>query len=405
MNRFLVASLLTLSLVYVGCAAPYVQAQREFFKGNPQKAEETLNPVYEKEVAKDNKDKNLFLWDMGVYRFFQGDFVNSTDDFHKSVTDVEEIDDAGETVGKMFTSASSQKYVGDPVEISLAYFYLGLSYYMNGNYQNSAIAFRRSIEEDLSKDESRHGDLAVVNFFLGECLKKLGRKTEAVVGYKRAIEFSELFLPAYAALYKLNASAGDILEQKMLGDKIVELGGDEYFASLQSDNDEQGMLVLLMVGKASKVKADAFLGSFRVRQELNYKPHGYSMAINANTSSNKLFLADNLHDDFKDQGGIGDEAKKQATRAVVAKGMSMIPIIGLFAPKTSADIRYWPTLASKYYIAYLPLDAGTYSVSISAFDKKGNRIPEYDLSADDVVVTEAKKTTMIVSSYGSIITR
>ena len=112
------AAVLFILLYLGGCAKPYVKAEKAYFKGDPVKAEEIITPVAEKEVEKDRNEKNRCLWDLGVYRFTQGNWDGALEAFRMSVTDFEEVHSTGDGVKSFFFSKASQKYVGYPVEIS-----------------------------------------------------------------------------------------------------------------------------------------------------------------------------------------------------------------------------------------------------------------------------------------------
>ena len=78
MRKINLICLVVLSAFLFGCAAPYIQAQNKYFKGDPVGAEEVLTPLVEKEVEKTGRNQNLYLWDLGVYRFFQADYGGAT---------------------------------------------------------------------------------------------------------------------------------------------------------------------------------------------------------------------------------------------------------------------------------------------------------------------------------------
>ena len=97
---------IVISAYLMGCAPnPYSKAQGHYFDGDPVMAEEVLTPVSAEEAEKDGKMKNLYLWDLGVYRFSQGNYEGAIECFMAGVKDVEAIHDAGETVGRRIAGA------------------------------------------------------------------------------------------------------------------------------------------------------------------------------------------------------------------------------------------------------------------------------------------------------------
>lgn len=381
-----------------GCAPnPYVKAEGHYFQGDPATAEEVLLPLSEEETTKDGKMKNLFLWDLGIYRFAQGNYEGAIECFMASVKDKEAIHDAGETTKAVLTTSSSQKYVGDPVEVSVAYLYLGLSFYMNGDYKNALVALRRSIEEDLSKDMANVGDMTFTNYMLGECYSKTGDLDDAIVAYKRALEYSEDFVPAYIDLYNAFVKRGDASNLQLILDEIEKRVSEDYLTAIKN-NPEQGITFIMMSGRPSPVRADGWIGAFRKRKDLKYNAMFWEMSCGASSPYHEMFLADNMHEHFKDQGGLSDEVKQQATRAVAAEAMKQVPILGLFAPDTKADVRYWPTMHGRVYIGFYPTEPGTYDIKLRAFDKDRKPLLDYSMSWEGIDVEENKRSLIILTS-------
>ena len=400
MKKLNVLCLVILSGFLFGCSTPYTKAQNSYFGGDPAGAEGILAPLAEKEVEKSGKNKNLYLWDLGVYRFFQGNYDGAIESFMAGVVDADMLHTAGETVGSAFTSASAQKYVGDPIEVSLAYFYLGLSYYMTGDYQNALVGFRRSLEEDLSKDMARQGDIGITNYLMGESFFRTGRYDDAAVAFKRAADYKAGLLPAYAGMYQSNVNLNRISDLEIIEKKIISIGGEGYFESVRK-NSGSGITLLMMSGRASRVTADAFTGAFRNRNEFVQPDPDWKIRVDEKRGVYDLYLADRMHDHFEDQGGAGGEAKKQMTRAFVSEGMKAVPCLAVFAPNTDADLRYWPTVPGGFYVGYLPLEPGSYSVEVTGVDQSSCD-PGTGNLWDGIVVNEKRRTLVVVNSFGSV---
>ena len=400
-KRIAISFVLVLVLAFVGCSSPYVRAQKEYYNGNPGEAETIILPESNKMVAENKICKNLYLWDLGVYRFSQSNFDGALESFMQSVKGVEEIHSAGKTVKATLTNASSQEYVGDPVEISVAYLYIGLCYYMKGDYQNALVGFRRSIEEDLSKEEIRHGDMSITNYLIGECYLKTGRYNEAIVAFRRAVEFNENLVPAWAGLYETILNHGDNSQVPVIREKYFGLTEKCYRENVQN-NFNQGLTVLVFSGHPSLVKGDAWLGCFRNRKEIKEKAKVYEVTFKPTNHTYKTYLSDRIHNHFKDQGGMKKEAKHQATRAIIGKGMKAI--FGFGGPSTDADIRFWPTMPGYFFIAYIPIEKGTYSLELNALDSDGDKLQKYFHMWDNINVKEGKRTLVVMTSYGTITT-
>ena len=104
-------------------------------------------------------------------------------------------------------------YAGDPVEISVAYLFIGLCYYYEADYSNAMIALRRSIEEDQTKEVGREGDMGITNFFMGESFSRFERWDDAAVAYRRAAEFYPELVPAWIRLWQLEGADDEEAEE------------------------------------------------------------------------------------------------------------------------------------------------------------------------------------------------
>lgn len=381
-----------------GCAGPYVKAQQQYWQGNPDEAIVLLQPELDKAIEKDSDAKNLYLWDMGIYCFSIGNYECAIEDFRRSVSDYEQIDGAGKTIAKVFTSASSQKYVGDPVEVSVAYLFLGLAYYMTGDYQNALVGLRRSIEEDLCKDPGCEGDMGTTNFLLGECYARVGRWDDATVAYRRAVQYNPDLIPAYVALYWALQEQGRTSDVEAVLGEIQSRVEPAYFEAIRA-HQGRGVTLVLFTERASAVRRDALTGAFRNRADFGQAIQAWQVTTRPTDMTCKLSMADRMHTHFKMQGGASNEAKQQATRYAASQAMQQIPCLAAFAPSTEADVRYWVTLPGYFYIGYVPLEPGTYDMSVSAFDQRFRPASHFAASWTGIEVKENHRALVLSSGY------
>jgi len=396
--------ILPLMVLIAGCAKPYVKAQRAYWKGDAPQAVEILTPDYNKALEKNSRERNLYLWDMGVYHFTLGDFPAARDCFIQSVEEYKRIAGGTETAISTMKSASQMTYAGDPAEISIAYLFMGFCFYYEQDYPNAMIALKRSLEEDQSKEAGREGDMGVTNFFLGEVYSQLERWDDAAVAYRRVVEFYPEVVPAWSGLYYALRAQGKASELAGILEQISTHASPEYAKTIQ-DGDGTGIVMMIFGDKASRVTGDFFTGAFRKRKDVKRDALTWDARLMDNNDSYTLYLADNMHTHFNTQGGAGDEAKKQATRMVTGMVMKQIPCVGAFAPDTSADIRYWVTLPQTFTIGYLPVAPGEYNLTVSGYDKKRKAVPQFGKSWGGIEVGEEDRTILMSSGYCSQVIR
>ncbi|MCG7852452.1 MAG: tetratricopeptide repeat protein [Methanosarcinaceae archaeon] len=398
-RRIVIPLVLAAILISAGCASPYISAEGEYFKGDPAAAEQILTPSAEEAVKKNSREKNLMIWDLGVYRFAQGNYDGAIEAFMEGVRDVEELHSTGQTVAAALTSASSQKYIGDPVEISMAYLYIGLSYFMKEDYQNALVGFRRSLEEDLSKDEARQGDMGITNFMMGETFLRVGKYDDAAVAFRRAIEQHDDFAPAYMGLSFALDKMGSTSDLARIKSKLDTLIYDDNIKKNWSEYPDQGITVVMFSGKASKVQKDAFTGSFRKRSENQHNAKKWLLNVLPEPGRANLYFSDAMHEHFTDQGGLGDEVRQQTTRAVIGTGMKALFGFGI---NTDADIRYWPTLPGYIYVGYVPVPAGNYSIEVEGLGNSNKLIEAFSREYDGIEVVDGKRTLVVITSFGTV---
>lgn len=414
--------LLVLVGLATGCAkAPYgyVAAHTMYYAGEPVMAEEALAAKAAAELEKDGKMKNLYLWDLATYQFYQGRWEDAKNNFLASVADKEAINSKADDIGAAMTSSSSGKYVGDPVEVATAYLYAAFCFYNLGDMESARIALRRCLEEDLSDEADRVGDLVVANYMFGEVSLRLGNVDDAIVAFRNSTNFREDFVPGMVALALLEQDRRPEEAEKLWA-RLTEIQGADYVETAKA-TDGTGAAVVVVSGRPSMVKADDFLGSFRKREPVKSGIVPMEVAATGDDVHAKVVLADSMHDQLTSQGGFKGEVRKQATRAVV-KGLFSALGAKSMGPDTSADTRYWITLPGRFDMALLPLEPGTHDLDIQIGGRPaggGSKLAKWrelynvkraeaglsPLSQtvpnplDKVEITDGRRTVVVVNSY------
>jgi hypothetical protein len=152
------------------------------------------------------------------------------------------------------------------------------------------------------------------------------------------------------------------------------------------------------------VKKDEFLGAFRKRQEVKTKlDHWVIECIDVNHQADAS-LADNLLEHFKDQGGESGQALRKGIQTAVGTAMKDVPILGLFAPSTEADVRYWSTISGRVYAAYLPVAPGVHTLRATAYDKRNKPLENYRQVWHYIPVHEGQNTVVVLISHANLST-
>lgn len=383
--------------VLAGCATPYVKSHQLYFMGDAAGAETVLTPEADKELKKDGNMKNLYMWDLGLYQFGQGKYKEAIQSFKHSVADRERLYSTGQTITAVaFKSASSSKYLGDPVEVSVAYLYMGFAYTILGDQENAMVAFRRSTEEDLNKDPTLVGDMGITNYMMGEWYLRGKQYDNAIVAFRRAASHAPDLVPAYVGIYHAARESKDQNALDFAKQGLEKRVGAAYMQQIEA-NPGQGITVVLASELPDGVSKDIVTGMFRQRNEVT-SPIKY-WELRAETGE-KLVLtqADHMHTHFKDQGGMGGEATRQVAKAAVGEAMKLAGC-GILAPSTEADVRYWMTMPGRFYVGYTPAAEGTYTVAVQAYDGKSRPIATLAQEWTGVPVAKGRRTVLVANSY------
>ncbi|NIO29540.1 MAG: hypothetical protein GTO29_13415 [Candidatus Latescibacteria bacterium] len=382
-------------LFAVGCGpTTHVVALREYESGRPAVAEETLFPL----LQKTHKNDILYLWDMGMFRFAQGNYMMANEAWLKS-DELAGIEPGALDTGlELFTTDADKRFIGDPVEYSMAFLYVGLGYYVMGDYENATVAFRKSLEWDYSGNPERQGDMVITNMMLAECYSRTGDHDQAVVGYRRALQSAPELIPAYIGIYRELDKMGDNIQEKTYREELAALISQEYAKA--TDRNPQGVLVVVMSGPAPKIEAQGEV--FRKRKELASSIDRWQIECSGHRSAVATSLADELITHLKDQGGELGQAVRKVTQATVAEAMQEVPILGLFAPSTEADLRYWTTLPGRIYAGYIPLEPGLHSIRATAYDENGVSLENYRQTWHYIPVHEGENTVLVIISHKNL---
>src|SRR5687768_111852 len=196
--RLLAPGLLLLLLV-PGCAPNQAQRQAaqavaDYRAGNYTNAVQRLDPLSSK------ADENFVLNNLrlGSAALAKYDLETAEGAFLRAyeVLNSVGVNDGGRTLGAVLLSEGIRVWRGEPFERAMANFYLGLVYYMRGDYANARGAFEnalfklRDYGEQKGKDDQyreTESNFALGYVMLGRAYQRLGRDDLARNNYERAV--------------------------------------------------------------------------------------------------------------------------------------------------------------------------------------------------------------------------
>ncbi len=392
-------SLLILSAVVLGGCVPNSRntALMYYRNGDPFMAEETFTPVLQEALEKDSKDAILYLWDMGMFRFAQGNYMGANEAFLKSNELLGYEPGAMETGIELLSSDASKRFLGDPVESSMAFLYVGLGFYMMGDYENALVGFKKSLEWDYSSDPERQGNMVITNMMMGECYSKSGESDQAVVAYRRVLQSQPDFIPAHVGICREIKKTGSSTHATEYFAELKTRVSGEYMDALEKQ--QGGVLLVIMSGSVPEVKD---VGGFRKRKEREdpiFRWRVKSTGMNAYVDAS---VADKLLAHLQDQGGEGGQVTRKVAQVAASSVMEEVPILNLFAPSTDADVRYWSTLPASVFAAYVPLAPGLHTIRATAYDHNEAILKNYQQTWHYVPVREGETSVLVLISHRNL---
>jgi len=110
------------------------------------------------------------------------------------------VNNGGRTLGAVLVDEKIKIWRGEPFERAMANFYLGLIYYIQGDYNNARAAFENALfklrdyqadnQQDVSADKYKELDsnFVLAQYMLARCYQRLGQSDLAAANFKRVVE-------------------------------------------------------------------------------------------------------------------------------------------------------------------------------------------------------------------------
>ncbi|MCE1187882.1 MAG: tetratricopeptide repeat protein [Ignavibacteria bacterium] len=359
-----------------GCTNPQLvmyEGTAKYGSGHPEQALATLDPLLNEQS---HQTYPLFQLNDAYVQLTLGNYIKSADLMQKGLKSLEVELGTMTTITDLFGSEGSMHYRGFQHEHVMACYYMGLSYFLAGDYSNAEKGFRQAIEQDIKKADNLTNTYCSVNFFLGETYLRLKEYDNATVAFTNCTKLNPKFdLAMYKLAYVLNKQ-GRKDEATDAYTKYKAMVAPESL--LPIDGSGSYLFMVIDAGYGPYLKPDPITGGFS-----SYEPAMYferTVSVTVNNKSNNSVISDNLYDRSKEEANaVGDITKKAASLAV-KKAASMIPIIGAFVGNTDADLRKWNLLPGDIHVAYVPVEKGLYDVNLQLKNTEGENLVNFEQS-------------------------
>jgi len=342
-------------------------------------ATQELQADYQQLIAGGKRNAALNFSRLGLRAFRLGDFCTAEASFDEAERIVRafiaDSREAAKARGK-FGREEQKLFKGEPYERAMLYFYFGLLYYMQGEYDNARACFRSGqLADAYAEGEEYRADFASLDYlealadshYAGNNVQDLLDAAHEVLPGQRYIPpfdpANNLLVVVECGSAPVKYAAGTYGEKLVVGPGPLP-GGKSCVLSI--DGRE--------LARAGEPTEDVyFQASTRGGRELDYILAGQaSFKDTTDVAGNLLIMGGAIaasegfeHDDntLKGVGGA------LALLGFISKGVSA-------STKPDADVRTWDNLPDRVYIFSVSVEPGVHTFSADVFGPEGNKLAD-----------------------------
>lgn len=290
----------------------------------------------------------------------------------------------------LFFEEGSKIFKGDPYERSMTYFYRGVLYMNDRDWDNARACFRgATLQDAVAEEQQNQGDWALFDYLIGVCEAQLGRTEYAEEAFQRAHETYSGFQARYSELASKSASRLRISEQ------------------LPPFTPIDNLLVLAQTGQAPRKVATGAYGEFLAYEPgpgtggrpdifINGRPAGSAVVADSlyyqavTRGGRELDLVLGRQAQFKGGSDAAGTAGIMVGAVVLNEGIrshnddqaaagAILLAAGLIAKgfseliRPKADVRAWTTLPDALGVWPAMLPAGQHEVAVVYANGKVSR--------------------------------
>jgi tetratricopeptide (TPR) repeat protein len=265
------------------------------------------------------------------------------------------VNDGGRTAGAILVRENVRVWKGEPFERAMANHYLGLVYYLRGDYANARAAYENALfklrdygDDKSARDNYREveSEFALGSLMLGKCWLHLGRPELAQANFDRAQELQPELAPIIAAAGRSNVL---LLVDFGYGPRKVD-NFDGSIAGFAPKPELAGAIPPLTVRIGGKIVAtySAPTDTLAMAQQRRWQSIDTIRVIK----------------DVAGYGLMAAGAYRTIARDDPVAGLALAGAGLLLQKSSKADLRHWDTLPRTTYVVPLQLPPGTHDLTI-----------------------------------------
>ena len=324
---------------------------------------EALRPLYRTLYTGGERNAVLNFQRLGLAAFEGGHYKDAAWAFDQALSRIEAIygdNKQAEAARSIFHNEANKDFKGEPYERAMAYYYRGLLYLRDGDYQNARISFREAERMDtLSDAEQFQSDFAAMNYLQGWSLRCQGRASDAKEYFDLAAKAQKgLTAPAEGdnVLFIGELGNGPVKARDgAQAQKLLFQAGEAYPETLATVTyGAAGAQTALPLVEASSVTYQA---TTRGGRALDGLMNGKASWKEGTDSVGTALMTQGLMSGG-DSGGYG---------ALLGLGLSILSS----AMKTKADVRAWDGLPDRIMVGTARAASPDWTYTVAYAGEKG----------------------------------
>ncbi len=158
-----------------------------------------LHSTYAKVLKEGKRNQVLNLVDAAIAAIRIGEYKLAAHTLDQALTDIEAVYANNETATQarsLWYEEGGKDFKGEPYERVMTYYYRGLLYMIEGDYENARACFKTGTIQDAFAEESQYQcDFALMYFLEGWCSQLLGDMQLATEAYAEVSKLRPDFVP------------------------------------------------------------------------------------------------------------------------------------------------------------------------------------------------------------------
>ena len=380
-------------------------------------------------------DKDFVMWDMNYASLclMGGNYDAAKKEMLKCYEDISRAADKDKETAAALSNEGLKLFKGEPFERAMLCCYLGLLYYMDGDYNNARIFFAQADMQDATTEEDMkdyRNDFQLAHYWLGRTYLQLGQKDNARIAFAKAsqriprkneerelsdiqssqAQYRQKMMRLEAQSYKNACSskppvagAADMSAspaeselpeafKEANGENPVELAAKDATTFFSEDYQKEVNLILVIETGISPIK---FLtgpsGCMDAIMRMPYAERKVAVYLDGHKAGPAVQLIDLFHQ--ADTRGTSDKDKAQMAKGVSKTIMDQLPYVSYASQywDVQADSRYWSLLPGEVHIFAAKVKPGVYTVNIQCLDSNNYLLPRYSLTSYFIPVREGRE--------------